>query len=104
MEVANDRIYIEKDCTFTFQGKTFEHGGAVVSPEYIIAYPGKDGILTDWHGKPIGTWHAVASWPVYSFIGSHMYQIEAVVDNIIYTGRGFGEGMIYKGKRKSSRP
>lgn len=31
-----------------------------------------------------------------------MYQIEATVDGITYTGRGAGVGMIYKGKRKAS--
>ena len=103
MRVSNDRVYVEKDCVFEFQGRKFESGGAFVSPEYVIAYPGKDGVLKSWHGKPLGTWKAVASWPVRSYIGSTMYQIEAIIDNIVYTGRGFGEGMLYRGKRKAGK-
>jgi len=32
-----------------------------------------------------------------------MHQIEAIVNSVTYTGRGFGEGMVYRGKRKVSR-
>ena len=46
--------YIETDCTFTHEGRTFEAGGAVVTPDHIIAYPGANGVLTDWHGSAIG--------------------------------------------------
>jgi hypothetical protein len=95
-------IYIEKDCAFTHEGRTFESGGAVVTPDYIIAYPSKNGVLTDWHGEPLGTWKAVATWETpYSGISSTMSQIEAVVNGVTYTGRGAGEGMIYRGKRKA---
>jgi len=93
--------YIEKNCVFTHEGKDFESGGAFVSPSHIIAYPYKNGILRDWHGEDLGAWKSVASWPVRSWYGSHMHQIEATVNGIVYTGRGFGEGMIYKGKRKA---
>jgi hypothetical protein len=51
--------------------------------------------LTDWQGNRIGTCYISASWPVRSYIGSHMNQIRAYVtaDATHYTGRGFGEGM-----------
>lgn len=95
--------YVEKDCVITHEGREFEAGGAVVTTDYIIAYPSKDGRLCDWHGKVIGTWRTVSRWRVNSWYGSHMEQIEAVVDGVRYTGRGFGEGMIYKGKRKANQ-
>lgn len=94
-------LYVERDCCIEHEGRKFCSGGAVVTQSHVIAYPGKDGILNDWHGKQIGTWRAKSSWRVHSFMGTHMYQIEATVDGVRYTGRGFGEGMIYKGKRKA---
>ncbi len=95
--------YVETDCTFTHEGHTFESGGACVTDDYVVAYPAANGVLTNWHGEPIGTWHKVARWRVHSFIGTHMHQIEALVDGVWYTGRGFGVGCIYKGKRKAGQ-
>ena len=95
--------YIEQDCTIRHGGQDYTAGGAVITAGLLIAYPAKDGALTDWHGRTIGTWRAVSSWRVNSFIGSRMYQIEAVVNGATYTGRGFGEGMIYRGRPKRGR-
>lgn len=92
--------YVEENCCIEHEGKTFCSGGAVVTTDYIVAYPGKDHILNDWHGNPIGRWETVAKWRIFSYVGSHIHQIEATVDGVRYTGRGFGIGMIYKGKRK----
>jgi len=98
-----ESVYVEKDCIFTFQGKDFEAGGAFVSPTHIVAYPAKDGILNDWHGHAIGTWRAVSSWklPLSAWISDRMYQIEATVNGTVYTGRGCGVNMLYRGKRKA---
>jgi hypothetical protein len=93
--------YVEQDCTFTHEGTPYTFGGAVITPDRIVAYPAADGVLKTWHGDVIGTWRAVASWPVRSWMGSRMYQIEARALGFTYTGRGFGEGMIYRGRRKS---
>jgi hypothetical protein len=94
-------IYVEENCAVTFEGRTYESGGAYVSPEHIIAYPGSGGILNDWHGRPLGTWRIAATWPTpNSWISRSMHQIEATVDGVTYTGRGRGEGMIFKGRRK----
>ena len=49
--------------------------------------------LTDWQGKEIGYCYLASSWPVKSYIGSHMHQIYATVDGVQYTGRGFGRSM-----------
>ena len=93
--------WFEKDCVFNFQGRTFEAGGAVVTPEYLIAYPRANGVLGDWHGNPIGTWRATATWLTpRSYVSCTMSQIRARLDDgAIYTGRGAGEGCIFKGKR-----
>lgn len=93
--------YVETDCTITHEGRKFESGGAVVTPDVIVAYPAKDGTLTDWHGRPLGTYRITSSWRVESYIGSHMHQIEAQVNGVTYTGRGFGIDCLYRGRRKA---
>jgi hypothetical protein len=96
--------YVEKDCIFTFEGKEFESGGAVITPDYIVAYPVDDGKLADWHGNIIGAFRIVSKWRTpRSYVSSHMRQIEALVDGVYYTGRGTGKGMLYKGKRKAKQ-
>lgn len=96
--------YQEQNCTFEHEGQSFEAGGAAVTPAWIVAYPAKDGVLTDWHGKPLGTWRATSSWRVgYPPCADRMYQIEAVVDGVKYTGRGQGVGMMYRGRRKAKQ-
>jgi len=99
---ANRAHYVEKDCTFTFQGRTFESGGAVVTDQWIIAYPGKDGRLNDWHGQQIGTYRILSTWRTpRSFISSTMSSIECFVNGIRYVGRGAGIGMILRAKRSA---
>lgn len=99
--------YVETDCTFTHQGRTFSAGGAVVTPDRIVAYLGKRGVLTDWHGSELGTWRAVASWPMTpdrsGTSWGRMFQVEASVGGMVYTGRSQGESMVYSGKRKANR-
>jgi hypothetical protein len=36
-------------------------------PEFLIAYPAKNGILHDWHGKQIGTCSVISSRPAVFF-------------------------------------
>jgi len=95
--------YIERDCTVQHAGQTFECGGAVVTDGYLVAYPGKDGVLCDWHGNRIGIWRVVSSWPAVffgrrSWIGERMYAMRATVNGRAYALRGFGVGMVARGK------
>ena len=96
--------YIEQDCTFEHEGRKFESGGAVVTPDWLVAYPGDAGVLSDWHGKPLGTWRVLSSWRVNSWIGSTMYSIECFVDGVRYVGRGFGKGVSLRAKRSPIQP
>lgn len=88
-----------------FQGKEFAARGASIVGDRAVAYCSKGGVLTEWAGKPIGTWHAVTSWrlPLTAWISDRMYQIEAVIDGRVYTGRGCGEGMVWRGRLKKGR-
>lgn len=93
-------------------GREFIAGGARVDPERAAGYPefqkgresiGCEGMMNDWEGKPIGTCRIVGAWRVQSFMGSHMLQIEATIQGRTYTGRGFGSGMLWRGKAKRGR-
>ena len=97
--------YIETDCTITHEGKAFTSGGAYASDDYLIAYPAANGVLTDWHGRPIGEWKTVATrravfFGYESWQGSTYYFMRArLTDGRAYALRGFGQGMIARGRR-----
>jgi hypothetical protein len=113
--------FIERDCVFTFEGRDYESGGAYVTDTHAAGYPefrrispidgqyfrnidmvGDCGELRDWHGNAIGTCRIVARWPTpRSWVSSYMYQIEATIGGVTYTGRGAGSGMLWRGKRKA---
>lgn len=95
--------YVETGCVFEHDGRSFESGGAVVTAERAIAYPAAGGILNDWHGRPLGAWRATSSWRVNSYMGTRMYQIQARINGVLYTGRGFGEGCIWTGRRMAGQ-
>ena len=96
MEKAN---YIEKDCVFKHEGKSFVAGGAIVTPHCLVGYLAKDGIIQDWHGKFLGVYAITATWKINSYISNVMHQVIASVNGVKYTGRSCGVGMIFKGKR-----
>lgn len=94
--------YIETDCTFTHEGRTFESGGAVVSDNEIWAYVGKDGTLTNWHGAKLGTCRVLSSWRTpHSGWSDRMYSFECFVNGVRYVGRGCGVGMIVRARRSA---
>jgi len=93
--------YVETNCTITHDGRTYEAGGAHVTPRHCIAYLGPNGELHDWHGNTIGRYRITAAWKLpNSPLSTTMHQVEATVDGITYTGRSLGEGMVYSGKPK----
>jgi hypothetical protein len=98
--------FIEKDCTIEHQGRQFTSGGAVVTDQYLVAYPDKGGELKDWHGNVLGTWRVIGSRPAVffgyrSWQGSTYYYMRARVGGREYSLRGFGVGMIARGKAVS---
>lgn len=93
--------YIETNCTIEHEDRTFEAGGAVVADQFAVAYLGKDGVLTDWHGETLGTYRITATWKTpRSFVSGHMHQVVASVGGRTYTGRSAGVGMIFRGRVK----
>jgi len=68
----------------------------------IVAYPGENGALLDWHGNKIGTYWVISSRLAIFFghrssEGSMYYYMRAVVNGITYSMRGFGRGIIAGG-------
>lgn len=97
--------YIEEPCVVEHGGQEYAAQGAHVTPSYIVAYLGADGILLDWHGRPLGSYRITASWPTpHSYVSDKMHQVEAVAAGTTYTGRSAGTGMIYRGRRKARQP
>jgi hypothetical protein len=45
--------YVERNCVFTHAGKSYEAGGAIVTPTHIVAYPGNDGVHHQWNNRPM---------------------------------------------------
>lgn len=71
---------------------------------YLKQTDGKTTI-TDWHGNHLGDAKIVASWslPRTSWISDRMFQVEATIDGVTYTGRSAGAGMFWRGKVKRSK-
>jgi hypothetical protein len=68
-----------------------------MTTDCLIAYISDDcATVTDWQGKDIGTCRLHTGWYVKSYIGSRMYQADALIDGKLYTGRTFGAGMSIK--------
>jgi hypothetical protein len=92
--------FVEQDCTFEHEGRKFESGGAVITDQWIVAYPGEGNRLNDWHGNQIGTYRILSTWRTpRSFFSSTMSSIECMVNDTRYVGRGAGKGMILRAKR-----
>jgi hypothetical protein len=97
--------YVETGCTIVHNGKAYTAGGAVVSRQSVVAYLANNGVLTDWQGKALGTYRVTGKWKTpRSYVSSDMWQVEATVAGIVYTGRSAGIGMVYSGKAKSKQP
>ncbi len=96
--------YREKNCAITHGGKKFEATGASVVGDRIVAYLGENGVLMTWHGKKIGTYRIISSWRnPRGIMSDWIYQVEATVKGIVFTGRSMGIGMVFTGKRKRGR-
>lgn len=102
--------YIERKCTISHEGREFSAGGAIVTPDHLVAYVGKkltnvvgQRELTDWHGDILGTCYISSTWATpRACVSSTMCQVYATVDGVTYTGRCAGEGMVFRGRKVRS--
>lgn len=102
--MANQTVpYVEPDCTIAHEGRVFESGGAAITEDRLVAYLAPAGVLTDWHGRKIGTYTVTSTWRTPgSFMSESMSQIRACVGPRTYTGRSAGEGMVLRARRLAS--
>jgi hypothetical protein len=100
--------------TVTHNGREFSALGHVLSADgsRVTGYLGKPfhggsesvgarGFLTDWSGTPIGRYEITGRWRMpHSWVASHMVSARVVLQGgAVYTGRGMGVGMIWRGRR-----
>ena len=93
----------EGEVGFEFQGKTYVAHGATVDEQYCIGYLGDDRKLQTSGGAVLGRYRITATWrmPRTCWVSSTQHQVEATVQGRTYTGRSFGKGMIFRGRRVS---
>jgi hypothetical protein len=91
-------MFVEQNCTIEHNGRTFEAGGAVITENRIVAYLGKNGVLTDWRGNAIGSYRIVSTWVTSRSYRTEMNAVHARVDGKLFKGRSAGEGMVFIGK------
>lgn len=97
-----NKTFVEQDCCITHEGKEFCSGGAVVTDKYAIGYMSDDmRTVTTWHGELLGVAKVISSWWIHSWMGTNMYQVEATIQGVCYTGRTLGGGTIWRGKSKA---
>ena len=97
--------------TIEHQGRKFSAMGSVVDSErgVVVGYVGKGTVpghasharpLTTWKGEQIGViWPKSSRKTPRSYVSSHSYAYDAIVDGEKYHGRGQGEGMVVRLKR-----
>lgn len=96
--------FIERDCTFTHEGRAYESGGSAYDGTHAIAYmTGDMKRVTTWRGADLGPARVVSSWAMpRSWVNSRQYQVEATIAGVLYTGRTMGGSMVWRGKVKRS--
>lgn len=104
-----------ESATIVHEGRSFTNLGAYVDPMNAVGYPhfaeeriGALGEMRDWSGQVIGSAQIIGSRPAVffgrrSWIAETQYFIRATIkvgeETRVYSGRGFGSGMIWKGRR-----
>jgi hypothetical protein len=109
--------FVEADCAFVHEGRSFTSGGAAVTDDYALVYIGdaikREGSLgsldvgdyhaTDWHGNIIGRAHLVSSWRVPNgWLSGRLCAYYVTIYGRPprhYNVRGSGQGMVARGAR-----
>lgn len=71
----------------------------------MSGYLGQNGVFEDLNGQRIGKYALVYGWKTpNSHVSDRMYQVEVIVNGVLYTGRSAGVGMLFNGRMKKSKP
>lgn len=114
MLVSTDKKAYLEIATIAHNGKEYSAMGAYISDTHVVGYISDqktvEGFpyetqhwLTTWTGDRIGRAYFVHTWRIRSWLSPTMSQIEVNIDGKIYTGRGAGEGMLWRGKIKKGK-
>jgi hypothetical protein len=89
---------------FAFAGVTYTAGGAYVLDTRAGGYMSEDmKAITKGDGMRLGSARIVASWATpKSYVSSRQYQVECVINGVLYTGRTGGGSLLWRGKAKKS--
>lgn len=92
--------------TVTMDGHTFTASAGHVLPDHASAYISTDGLfLQQWDGHTLARLTRTALWQTPRSLDSpEMWQVEATIHGVRYTGRTSGPGFIWNGKRKATQP
>jgi hypothetical protein len=88
---------------FAFKGREFSALGAVVTPEHLTCYPNDKGEVLAWDGTKLGTYTVLSSRRAIWFgrrshWADRYYFMRAKVGGRCYSLRGFGPGMLARGR------
>ena len=109
--ISTDGQACIEQATVNFEGRAFVSGGAMITPTHCVGYIARDKatrelIITTFEGLRLGRARVLSTWKTpRSYVSSTLSQIEVTLDvsGVIYTGRGAGEELLYKGKRKAKQ-
>lgn len=84
-------------------GREYSALGAIVTPDYLACYPHADGTVKSWDGATLGPYQVLSSrlavfFGHHSWQGSRYYYMRAIVRDRTYSIRGFGVGMLARGR------
>jgi hypothetical protein len=84
-------------------GREYSALGATITPNYLACYPHADGTVKSWDGATLGPYKVLSSRPAvffgrYSWQGDRYYFMRAIVRDRTYSIRGFGVGMLARGR------
>lgn len=71
--------------------------------------PDEPDVILDWRGEPLGPAFIVHAWPLRPGEGEEagdelVFQVEALIGGVLYTGRTRGHGTAWRGRRRAQQP
>lgn len=91
---------------FVHDGQEYRSGGSFVSPTHLIGYVTQDNFLRSWDStKILGRYQERSRRPAVFFghrshwSTTYHYGRVTTPDGAVYSGSGFGVGVLWRGKR-----
>lgn len=96
-----------EECTIRHEGRCFSARGAEVgggrATGYLHQADGGAWYLGGFDGRRLGACQITATWRTpRSSLSDIMVQAKCKIDGVWYIGRGAGDGMLWRGKRRKA--